>query len=82
MNDPRKRHCHVCGKPLTCDCYYADYGLVKLDGCGHTYIEFDACPDCLNKVLVAMKQALIFVPIAKVTAEGDEKRNGNSGRSE
>ena len=59
MNDPRKRHCHVCGKPLTCDCYYADYGLVKLDGCGHTYIEFDACPDCLNKVLVAMKQALI-----------------------
>ncbi len=60
MNDPRKRHCHVCGKPLTCDCYYADYGLVKLDGCGHTYIEFDACPDCLNKVLVAMKQALIF----------------------
>lgn len=60
MNDPRKRHCHVCGKPLTCDCYYADYGLVKLDGCGHTYIEFDACPDCLNKVLVAMKQVLIF----------------------
>lgn len=36
MNNPRKRHCHVCGKPLTCDCYYADYGLVKLDGCGHT----------------------------------------------
>lgn len=58
MNNPRKRHCHVCGKPLTCDCYYAYYGLVKLDGCGHTYIEFDACSDCLNKVLVQDEELL------------------------
>ena len=41
------RKCHICGKPLRCDCYYADYGLVKLDGQGHTQIEFDVCPKCL-----------------------------------
>lgn len=50
-----KRHCHVCGKPLTCDCYYSDYGLVKLDGRGHTYIEFDACHDCLTKIVETVK---------------------------
>ncbi len=51
-----KRNCSVCGKMLMCDCYYSDYGLVKLDGRGHTYIEFDACPDCLNKVIEGIKQ--------------------------
>jgi len=45
------RKCHICGKPLRCDCYYADYGLVKLDGQGHTQIEFDACPECLGRVV-------------------------------
>lgn len=55
-----KRHCHVCGKPMTCDCYYSDYGLVKLDGQGHTRIEFDACPDCLGKVITTIEQELKF----------------------
>lgn len=59
MTEPTlKRHCSVCGKPLTCDCYYSDYGLVKLDGQGHTRIEFDACPECLDKVVEAIKQTL------------------------
>lgn len=48
MDSPTlNRKCHICGKPLRCDCYYADYGLVKLDGQGHTQIEFDVCPKCL-----------------------------------
>lgn len=49
------RRCHICGKPLRCDCYYADYGLVKLDGQGHTHIEFDACPECLERVVSGIR---------------------------
>lgn len=57
MTEPTlKRHCSVCGKSLTCDCYYSDYGLVKLDGQGHTRIEFDACPECLSKVIDGIKK--------------------------
>lgn len=52
------RKCHICGKPLRCNCYYADYGLVKLDGQGHTQIEFDACPEYLGWVVSEIKMAL------------------------
>lgn len=55
-----KRHCHVCGKEITCDCVISDYGLAKLDGLDKTYIEFDACPTCLEKLVMAIKQSLIF----------------------
>lgn len=59
MNNPAlNRKCHICGNPLRCDCYYADYGLVKLDGQGHTQIEFDACPKCLEQVVSKVKEML------------------------
>ena len=57
-NPTLSRKCHICGKPLRCDCYYADYGLVKLDGQGHTQIEFDACPKCLEQVVFKVKEML------------------------
>ena len=59
MDSPTlNRKCHICGRPLRCDCYYADYGLVKLDGQGHTQIEFDACPKCLEQVVFKVKEML------------------------
>lgn len=66
MNDPLKRRCHVCGKPLSCDCYHSDYGLVKLDGKGNTLIEFDACGDCLSKIVDSIRKELKFKEWVKI----------------
>lgn len=50
--------CNICGKEYETKMQYADYGLVKLDGKGDTQIEFDACKDCLPKVVDAIKVLL------------------------
>ncbi len=54
------RKCNVCGKPVEVDCWYSDYGLVKLDNSGTTYIEFDACPECLKKIVGLIKNELKY----------------------
>lgn len=60
-----KRYCHVCGKEITCDCVISDYGLAKLDGLDKTYVEFDACPDCLGKIVSVINRTLIFSEAGK-----------------
>lgn len=45
------RFCSFCGKVTECDCHYSDFGLVKLDNTGKGYTFFDACPECLQKVV-------------------------------
>lgn len=47
----KNRTCNFCGKELTCKCFYHDYGIACLDSSGRTYSEFDACPDCLLKIV-------------------------------
>lgn len=49
------RQCSFCGKPIKCDCWYADYGIVKLDNSGETPVEFDACEECLEKIVKTVK---------------------------
>ena len=51
--------CEICGKEYKTDLQCADYGLVRLDGEGNTQIEFDACPDCLSKVVDAIRSLFL-----------------------
>lgn len=46
----KSRRCCFCGEALKCDCFYHDYVLCKCDNSGKTYLDFDACPECLRKV--------------------------------
>lgn len=54
----KNRTCSVCGKEIKCDCYFYDYGIVKLDNSGETYLEFDACPVCRNQIVRSVKALL------------------------
>lgn len=58
-----KRSCSFCGKIVPCACLYSDFGLVKLDNSGRTYLEFDACQDCLEKVLNKVREDIKIRPI-------------------
>lgn len=52
------RTCKVCGKEVDTNCCYNEYGLVRLDDSDEAFVEFDACPDCLSKIVDAIKTLL------------------------
>lgn len=51
----KNRTCAFCGKPIVPMCWYSDYGIISLHASGKAYLEFDACEECLNKVLDTVK---------------------------
>lgn len=53
-----KRTCKVCGKEVETDTHYFEYALVRTDNSGETFVEFDACPNCLNKIVDAISTLL------------------------
>lgn len=51
MEKDKTRRCYFCSKEIEVDCWYYDYCLCKCDGTGKTYIDFDACEDCLKDIV-------------------------------
>lgn len=47
----KSRRCDFCGSELKCDCFYHDYTLCKCDNSGKTFVDFDACPECLETIV-------------------------------
>lgn len=48
----RKAKCDICGKEFEAQTNYGkEFGIVRLDGRGHVYLEFDLCEECLCETL-------------------------------
>lgn len=51
MTKDKTRRCYFCNKEIEVDCWYYDYCLCKCDNIGKTYVDFDACEDCLKDIV-------------------------------
>ena len=49
-----ERICDVCGKVIEAPesgFVCQEYGIVRLDGSGQLFLQFDACPQCFKKLI-------------------------------
>lgn len=55
MDIRKTRKCSFCGRPILCKCWFSDYGIVKLNVSGEMLVGFDACEECLEKIVKTVK---------------------------